>query len=157
MYVVGEVNNGQPLELQKREYQKMVDGMKPRPPLLRNVVMAFLVGGTICLIGQVFLNAYIAQGLDARSAGSATAATLIFAAALLTGLGIYDEITKFGGAGSIVPITGFANAMVAPAMEYRNEGLVMGVGARLFTIAGPVLVFGIVTSWLVALLYYFLR
>jgi stage V sporulation protein AC len=92
-----------------------------------------------------------------REAGAATSTVLVFLAALLTGLGVYDEIAKFAGAGSIVPITGFANSMVAPAMEYRGEGLVLGVGARLFTVAGPVLVFGIVTAWLVALLYYFFR
>lgn len=154
---MSEVKDYQPLEIQKKEYQQMVDEIKPRPTLGRNIFWAFVVGGLIAVLRQLFLNFYQARGLALTEAGAATSATLVFLAALLTGLGVYDEIARFAGAGSIVPITGFANSMVAPAMEYRGEGLVLGVGARLFTIAGPVLVFGIVTAWVVALLYYLFR
>lgn len=154
---MAEVKDYQPLEIQKKQYKQMVDGVRPRPTLGRNVFWAFVVGGLIAVIGQFLMNFYQGRGLALPEAGAATSATLVFLAALFTGLGIYDEIARFAGAGSIVPITGFANSMVAPAMEYRGEGLVLGVGARLFTIAGPVLVFGIVTAWAAGLLYYFFR
>jgi len=144
-------------EKQKREYQKMVQQAKPGPRIWRNVFWAFVVGGLICLVGQFILNFYRARGLELNEAGAATAATLVFLAAFLTGLGVYDEVSRFGGAGGIVPITGFANSMVSPAMEYRAEGLVFGVGSRLFTVAGPVLVWGIVTAWAVGILYYFFK
>lgn len=143
-----------PLEIQKRQYLQMVRRFTPRPPLLRNCLWAFAVGGLICAIGQAFLSFFQRFGLNALDAGAAASITLIFFAALLTGLGFYDEITRYAGAGTIVPITGFANFMVAPALEARTEGMVLGVGARLFTIAGPILVFGIVTAWLVGMLYY---
>lgn len=144
-------------EKQKQEYAKMVKQLSPRPRIWRNVFWAFIVGGFICLVGQFFLKYFLSLGLSANEAGSAASATLVFIAALLTGLGVYDEVSRFGGAGGIVPITGFANSMVAPALEFRAEGLIFGVGARLFTIAGPVLVWGIFTAWAAALLYYFFR
>lgn len=144
-------------EQQKKEYQDLVKQIKPKPRIWRNVFWAFIVGGLICLVGQFILGFFLAKGLDINDAGAATAATLMFVAAFLTGVGVYDEVSRFGGAGGIVPITGFANAMVSPAMEYRTEGLIFGVGARLFSIAGPVLVWGIVTAWLVGILYYLFR
>lgn len=144
-------------EIQKQEYTEMVKQLKPRPRIWRNVFWAFIVGGLICLVGQFLLRFFLGLGLSINEAGSAASGTLVFIAALLTGLGVYDEISRFGGAGGIVPITGFANSMVSPALEYRAEGLVFGVGARLFTIAGPVLVWGIFTAWAAALLYYFFR
>ncbi|MFX4260937.1 stage V sporulation protein AC [Pelotomaculum propionicicum] len=144
-------------EIQKQEYTEMVKQLRPRPRIWRNVFWAFIVGGFICLVGQFLLRFFLGLGLNINEAGSAASATLVFIAALLTGLGVYDEISRFGGAGGIVPITGFANSMVSPALEYRAEGLVFGVGARLFTIAGPVLVWGIFTAWAAALLYYFFR
>lgn len=144
-----------PLEMQKQQYQELVNRVSPKPPILRNCLWAFGVGGFICLCGQ-FLNIFFQRlGLNLLDAGTATSIMLVSLAALLTGLGIYDEITRFAGAGTIVPITGFANSMVAPALEARTEGMVLGVGARLFTIAGPILVFGIVTAWLAGALYYF--
>lgn len=146
-----------PAEMQKKQYGQMVKEVKPRPPVIRNVFWAFVVGGLISVIGQIFFNIFQNWGLGRLEAGAAMSSTLVFLAALFTGLGLYDEIAKVGGAGMIVPITGFANSMVAPAMEYRAEGLVLGVGARLFTVAGPVLVFGIVTAWIIGLLYYFFR
>lgn len=144
-------------EIQKQEYTEMVKQLKPKPRIWRNVFWAFIVGGFICLVGQFLLRFFLGLGLSINEAGSAASGTLVFIAALLTGLGVYDEISRFGGAGGIVPITGFANSMVSPALEYRAEGLVFGVGARLFTIAGPVLVWGIFTAWAAALLYYFFR
>lgn len=146
-----------PAEMQKKRYDQLVQRVKPRPPVARNTFWAFLVGGLISVVGQVFFNIYQGLGLPRLEAGAAMSMTLVFFAALLTGLGIYDEIAKIGGAGTIVPITGFANSMVAPAMEFKTEGLVLGVGARLFTVAGPVLVFGIVTAWFIGLLYFFFR
>jgi len=145
------------LEIRKKQYKKLVDEIKPRPPLIRNTLGAFIFGGLIALMGQFLLNFFQGQGLPVNDAGAATSSTLVFLAALFTGLGIYDEIAKYGGAGTIVPITGFANSMVAPAMEYRAEGLVLGVGARLFSVAGPVLVFGIVTGWAIGIFYYIFR
>lgn len=144
-------------EKQKEEYAAIVKRVKPKPRLWRNIFWAFVVGGLICTIGQVIYRYFLGMGLSLNEAGAATSATLIFAAAFLTGLGVYDEISRFGGAGGIVPITGFANSMVASALEYRAEGLIFGVGARLFTIAGPVLVWGTMTAWVIGLLYYFFR
>lgn len=144
-------------EKQKQEYEKVVKQIKPKPRIGRNIFWAFVVGGLICLVGQFILSFFRARGLDVIDAGAATSATLVFLAAFLTGLGVYDEVSRFGGAGGIVPITGFANSMVSPALEYRAEGLVFGVGSRLFTIAGPVLVWGIVTAWAAGILYYFFK
>ncbi|MDA8212072.1 MAG: stage V sporulation protein AC [Clostridia bacterium] len=134
-----------------QEYQQMIKQAKPKPPVIKNSFWAFVVGGTICIIGQGLMNLFTAQGLGSLDASAATATVLVFASALLTGLGVYNDLGKFAGAGSIVPITGFANAMVAPALEFKREGMVFGVAARLFSIAGPVLVFGFVTSWLIGL------
>lgn len=129
------------------------DQMKPKPPVVRNTIWAFAVGGLITMVGQGFLLFFQGLGLAPLAAGAATSIALIFIAALLTGLGVYDEIARYAGAGTIVPITGFANSMVAPALEAKAEGLVLGVGARLFTIAGPILVFGIVAGWIVGLIH----
>ncbi|SHM50643.1 stage V sporulation protein AC [Caldanaerovirga acetigignens] len=143
---------------EQKDYQQLVKNVKPKPPYLKNIVMAFLVGGLICLIGQLILNFYISLGLDsAKEAPSATSATLVFLGAFLTGLGVYDKIGKRAGAGSIVPITGFANSIVAPAMEFKSEGYVFGVAAKMFVVAGPVLVYGIASSALIGLIYYVVK
>ncbi len=144
-------------EKQRKEYTEIVSRFKPKPRIWRNMFWAFVVGGLICMAGQVFYNYFLNLGLSLNQAGAATSSALVFIAAFLTGLGLYDEVSRFGGAGGIVPITGFANSMVAPALEYRTEGLIFGVGARLFTIAGPVLVWGITTAWVAGILYYFFR
>lgn len=154
---VSKVSEAMISEKQKKEYAEIVKQVKPKPRVWRNMFWAFVVGGFICLTGQVFYNYFLRLGLHLNEAGAATSAVLVFLAALLTGLGVYDEISRFGGAGGIVPITGFANSMVASALEYRAEGLIFGVGARLFTIAGPVLVWGIMTAWAAGILYYFFR
>lgn len=144
-------------ELQKIQYQKMVTAVKPKPPLLRNILGAFVFGGAICTLGQAMINFFKSVGLSKIDAGAATSATLVFLAALLTGLGLYDSLAKYAGAGTIVPITGFANSIVAPALEFRREGMVFGVGQKIFSLAGPVLAFGFVTAWLVGLITYLLK
>ena len=116
------------------------------------MIWAFVIGGLICTVGQGLLNLYKKAGLTAEDAGSAVSMTLIFAAALLTGLGLFDKLAKRAGAGTLVPITGFANAMVSPALEFKSEGFITGTGAKLFTVAGPVLVFGISASILYGIL-----
>lgn len=139
------------------QYRSLAQQYTPKPTVIKNVVRAFIVGGIICALGQVIINLFITFGLSRIEASTASTATMIFLGALLTGLGVYDEIGKFGGAGSIVPVTGFANSIVAPAMEFKREGYVLGVGAKLFTIAGPVLVYGIATSIVVGVVYSFLH
>ena len=123
----------------------------------KNIVWAFLVGGAICAAGQGLLTFYQSRGLDKEQAGTATSVTLIFAAALCTGLGVFDKLAKRAGAGTLVPITGFANAMVSPALEFKSEGLITGTAAKLFTVAGPVLVFGISASVIYGLILCLLK
>lgn len=142
----------------KNEYKKYVDQKSPKPTYLKNYIMAFLVGGLICCIGQGINDFYMnVINLDKLDASSATSMTLIFLGAILTGFGVYDLIGKFAGAGSIIPITGFANSIVSPAMEFKKEGYVMGVGANLFKIAGPVLVYGVSSSIICGLIYYIIK
>ncbi len=140
-----------------KEYQQFADKKKPKPPFIKNVINAFIVGGIICSIGQGILNFYTSLGLDQKEANSFTVATMIFIGAFLTGLGVYDKIGKFAGAGSIVPITGFANSIVSPAMEFKKEGYIFGVAGNMFVIAGPVLVYGISASVVIGLIYYILN
>ena len=143
-------------EKQKRdqEYQQFVKERTPMHNVFANMAKAFLVGGIICVIGQFILNYAGSLGLDKRASGGWTALILILLSVILTGLGIYPKIAKWGGAGAIVPITGFANSVAAPAIEYKKEGHVFGIGCKIFTIAGPVILYGIVTSWVFGLLYY---
>ena len=129
-----------------QDYGKLVNERSKPSPMGKNIVWAFLVGGAICTAGQGLLNFYQSYGLDKEQAGTAVSVTLILAAALLTGLGLFDKLAKRAGAGTLVPITGFANAMVSPALEFKSEGLITGTAAKLFTVAGPVLVFGISAS-----------
>jgi stage V sporulation protein AC len=139
-----------------KEYQDYANSLSPKSKVFKNCMMAFIVGGLICTIGQLINNlAKIYYGMNKEEASTITSITLIFIAALLTGLGLYEKIGKRAGAGSIVPITGFSNSIVAPAMEHKREGYVLGVGAKLFSIAGPVLVYGISTSVIVGLINYF--
>ena len=134
------------------EYDRLVNAKAKPSPTPENLLWAFLEGGPICTLGQGLMNFYQSRGLDQDQAGTAVSVTLIFLAALFTGLGWFDKLAKHAGAGTLVPITGFANAVVSPALEFRSEGLVMGVGAKLFVIAGPVLVYGISASVLYGLL-----
>lgn len=139
------------------EYKVLTKQYTPKPTILKNVVRAFIVGGIICSIGQVIINVYVNFGMPRLEASAAATATMIFIGAFLTGIGVYDKIGKFAGAGSIVPITGFANSIVSPAMEFKREGFVLGVGAKLFTVAGPVLVYGISASIIVGIIFYLLH
>lgn len=138
--------------LNKKDYGKFADRKVPKPTYLKNMFLAFIVGGSICTIGQ-FINNYLrSNGYNDELAGMGTSIAMVFLGALLTGLGIYDKLGKIGGAGAAVPITGFANSIVAPAMEYKREGFIFGVAAKMFIIAGPVLVYGIGSSVIVGLL-----
>lgn len=134
------------MDMTNQEYGKYVNKKSKPSPTGKNVAWAFVVGGLICTLGQGLLNLYQNAGLSMDDAGCAVSMTLIFAAAVLTGLGLFDKLAKRAGAGTLVPITGFANAMVSPALEFKSEGFVTGTGAKLFTVAGPVLVFGISAS-----------
>jgi stage V sporulation protein AC len=138
-----------------KNYKQYVDDISPKPKYLKNYILAFMIGGLICCIGQGINDLYInIFKLSKSYASSATSMTLVFIGAFLTGLGVYDLIGKVAGAGSAIPITGFANSIVSPAMEYKREGYVLGVSANLFKIAGPVLVYGIGSSILCGLVYY---
>ncbi|MBQ3226583.1 MAG: stage V sporulation protein AC [Clostridia bacterium] len=140
-------------KMTNEQYQKYVDKKTPNSTLLKDVMLAFLVGGLICIIGQAISDGYRGLGLSEELISPATSVSLIFIGALLTGLGLYDKIAKFAGAGTIVPITGFSNSIVSPAMEFKSEGLVLGLAAKMFVIAGPVLVYGITASVLAGIVY----
>lgn len=134
------------MDITNQEYCKYVSAKARPSPIVKDCIWAFCVGGLICTAGQALLGAYQGLGLDKEAAGTLVSVTLIFAAAVLTGLGWFDTIAKRAGAGTLVPITGFANSMVAPALEFKSEGLVTGTGVKLFTVAGPVLAYGISAS-----------
>lgn len=141
-----------PIETPKK-YQEYVNKKSPNSPIIKNCFNAFWVGGLICTIGQIILNICKERGLDTQISGTIVSILLIGISAFLTGLNLFNKIGKFAGAGSLVPITGFANSIVSPAMEYKSEGYVMGVGGKMFTVAGPVLVFGISSSIIVGIIY----
>lgn len=138
----------------KKDYQNYVDKKTPNSPIIKNCFNAFWVGGLICVIGQL-INSYCKYiGFDIQISGTIVSIILIGISAFLTGLNLFNKIGKFAGAGSLIPITGFANSIVSPAMEYKSEGYVMGVGSKMFTVAGPVLVYGISSSIVVGILYF---
>ena len=138
-----------------REYDRLVKDISPKSPMGKDCLLAFLIGGTICLIGQILINGYTALGVSEKDASTAASMTLVVMSAVLTGLSLYDNIAKFAGAGTLVPITGFANAISAPAVEFKTEGYILGVGAKMFTIAGPVIVYGLFASVIYGLIYWF--
>lgn len=142
------------MRMTNKEYSEFADSLAPKSPLGKDLFHAFWIGGLICCLGQVFQNGFSALGLDKEMSGTAASVCLIFLSALLTGLAVYDDIAKLAGAGTLVPITGFANSIAAPAVEFQTEGAVLGVCARMFTIAGPVLVFGTVSSVLYGVIYW---
>ncbi len=143
------------MHMNKDTYKKYADARAPKSPILKNCLRAFFVGGLICTLGQGLLLLYTEVcGLERADAGTLEAATLILLAAILTGLGLFDRIAKFAGAGTLVPITGFANAVVSPAIDSHAEGLILGVGAKIFTIAGPVLLYGTLAGCLYGVVYW---
>ncbi len=142
---------------QQKKYEKYVKEVTPTHNLFLNMAKAFLTGGLICLVGQFILNYAGKMGLDKETSGSWCSLILILLSVLLTGLNLYPKIGKFGGAGSLVPITGFANSVAAPAIEFKAEGQIFGIGCKIFTIAGPVILYGILSSWILGLLYYLLK
>ena len=145
------------MKMSNEEYIKYVEKQNPKSPILLNCIKAFVIGGAICAIGQVFLNIYKALGLDKETASTLVTVTMIFIGALLTGLNIYPKIAKHGGAGTLVPVTGFSNAVSAPALEAKTEGYVLGVGAKMFTLAGPVILFGTLSSVICGIIYFFMK
>ena len=138
----------------EKEYEKLVQKASPKSPIGKDCLNAFWIGGLICVLGQILTNSYGALGLDKDAAATATSITLVALSALLTGLSLYDNLAKYGGAGTLVAITGFANAIAAPAVEFKTEGFILGVGAKLFTIAGPVIVYGLSASVVYGFIYW---
>lgn len=145
------------MEMSDKEYIKYVEKKKPKSKLGINCLKAFLIGGLICAVGQGFLNLYKYLGADKETASTLVTVTMIFLGALLTGLNIYPKIAKYGGAGTLVPVTGFSNAVSAPALEAKTEGYILGVGAKIFTIAGPVILFGTLSSVICGIVYFFMK
>lgn len=141
----------------KTRFQKLSKSVEPKPKLIKHCIYAFIIGGLICDVGQFFFNIFTNMGMTPEEVSTWVSIIMVFIGALLTGIGIYDKIANIAGAGTVVPITGFANSIVSPAIEFKKEGFVFGVGAKMFTIAGPVLVYGISSSVLVGLIYYFIK
>lgn len=141
----------------KKKFKTISSEAKPKSHLLRNCIRAFIVGGILCDIGEFFNMCFSQAGVPKDDVSAIVAIIMVFLGALLTGIGIYDKLAAFAGAGSLVPITGFANSIVSPAMEFKKEGFIFGVGAKMFVIAGPVLVYGIGSSVIVGIIYYFVR
>ena len=144
-------------EQAKQQYQQLVGQVSPQSHIAADCIKAFFVGGAICGIGQLVLNIYTRMGAGKDAAAAYESITMVFLGVLFTGLGWYEKLGKHAGAGSIVPITGFANSVAAPAIEYKNEGMILGMAAKMFTLAGPVIVYGTLTSIIVGLFYYFLK
>jgi stage V sporulation protein AC len=143
--------------MDKKEYQKRARQVEPPRPIARNAFWAFLVGGTICLVGQIVQAVLLSTGFTEETVKAPTAIIMVFLGALFTAVGLYDRLTPLGGMGASLPITGFANAVVAPAIEFKNEGAVMGTGARIFQIAGPVIAYGLFAAFVIGILRYALR
>lgn len=142
------------MKLDRKEYQSLYQKKSPPSPSKKTIPAAFVVGGAICLLGQVLKTVYQNAGLDEKAAGAAVSISLVFLGVALTACRLFEKIAKFAGAGTLVPITGFANAMVSPAMEFKSEGIITGTATKLFTVAGPVLVFGISASVIYGVIYW---
>lgn len=134
------------MDMTNEQYGEYIARRMPRSPIVKDTLLAFLVGGAICCVGQAVTQLFLGLGLDKEAAGTAASIAMVFLGALLTGLGVYDDLARFGGGGTLVPITGFANAVVSPALEYKAEGFITGMAVKIFTIAGPVIVFGVSAS-----------
>lgn len=144
------------VKITKKEYSEIVKKKSPNSTILKDVCLAFVIGGLFCVVGQLINFLIQSFDLGKEDTASLTSAAMIFIGALLTGIGVYDDIARYGGGGTLVPITGFANSIVSPAIEYKTEGFILGVGAKMFTIAGPVLVYGISASVIYGIIYYFI-
>lgn len=138
----------------QKEYGKLINDLSPKSPIVKDCIWAFVVGGLICTLGQLIQTGYMALGLSKTDAGTATSMTLVALSALFTGLSLYDNLAKHAGAGTLVPITGFANAVAAPAVEFKTEGMILGTAAKMFTIAGPVIVYGVSASVVYGFIYW---
>ena len=134
------------MDMTKQEYQAYVQARAKQSPLVRDCALVFVIGGAICVLGQAIMNGWLAMGLEKTDAGTATSISLVLLSVLLTGLNLYNKLGRYGGAGTLVPITGFANAVASPAIDFKSEGLVTGMAAKMFTVAGPVIVFGVTAS-----------
>ncbi len=134
------------MDMSPQEYQQYVQQHAKKSPIVKNMILAFVIGGLICVLGQLIQNGWAAAGLGKEDAGTATSCSLVFLSALLTGLNLYNKLARFGGAGTLVPITGFANAVVSPAIDFKSEGFITGMAAKMFLVAGPVIVFGTLVS-----------
>jgi len=145
------------MEISKQEYQKYVQDRAKSSPIVKNCALAFVIGGGICAIGQAIMDGWTAMGLEKTDAGTATSICLVFLSVLLTGLNLYNKLGRYGGAGTLVPITGFANAVASPAIDFKSEGLVTGMAAKMFTVAGPVIVFGVAASVIYGVILMFLQ
>lgn len=143
-------------EMTNEQYSQYIADISPKSDIGKHCISAFLIGGCICTVGQAVLNFYTAKGLESDAAGSAVCITMIALGALLTALGVYDKLANFAGAGTLVPITGFANAVVSPALEFKTEGYVTGTAAKMFIISGPVIVYGVSASVVYGLVYWIL-
>lgn len=140
-----------------KEYRQLFERKQKKSTIVKDCVLAFIIGGAICTVGQAFLNLYVTLGIPEETAKSLESVTLVFLSAFFTGIGFYDSLAKHAGAGSLVPITGFANAVVSPAMEFKTEGLILGTAPKMFIIAGPVIVFGITSSVIYGIILYVLK
>ncbi|EJO5346513.1 stage V sporulation protein AC [Clostridium botulinum] len=138
----------------RKDFDNLSTKVEPKPQIFKHCVSAFIVGGFICDIGQFFNNFFLKMGIPKDEVGTYVSIVMVFIGAFLTGIGVYDKIAKFAGAGTVVPITGFSNSIVSPAMEFKKEGYIFGVGAKMFVIAGPVLVYGISSSVIVGIIYF---
>lgn len=143
------------MKISQKQYGEMVKKASPNSKCMRDVPLAFLIGGLICVIGQAFTDLYSYLGCDDRTAAAFCTITLVFLSAVFTGLGLYEKLAKYGGAGTLVPVTGFANAVASPAVEFKSEGYILGLGAKIFIIAGPVILYGTAASVIYGLIYFF--
>ena len=142
--------------MRSEEYQKLVWQYTPKKPLWKGCLGAFLIGGTICTVGEVFREIFISMGAEPETASTGASVLLILCSSLLTGFGVYDKLSRIAGAGTLVPITGFSNAMASPVMEFRIEGMVLGIGPKIFSVAGSVIAYGVAASCVYGLIFYIL-
>ena len=149
-------SEGCEMDMSPKEYQAYVQSKAKKSPIVKDTVLAFIIGGAICVLGQAIQDGWAGAGLDKEAAGTATSCTLVFLSALLTGLNVYNKLARFGGAGTLVPITGLANSVVSPAIDFKSEGFITGMAAKMFTVAGPVIVFGTLASVLYGVVLMFM-